>query len=89
LVALASLAGCGKPATVEECEEIVERIARLKLQEKRPNDEKYILEEIDATKKALNDTTLKHCVGRRITDDAKRCMREAKTSKEIVEECFD
>ncbi len=74
---------------MEECEEIIERIARLKLQEKRPGDEKYIAEEIEATKKALSDTTMKHCVGRRITDSAKRCMKEAKTSKEIVEECFN
>lgn len=89
LAALAGVTGCGEPATVAECEEIIERIARLKLEEKRPNDEKYIREEIDATKKALADTTMKHCVGRRITENAKRCMRKAKTSKEIVEQCFN
>lgn len=67
----------------------MERIARLKLQEKNAGSSATVEAEVEAAKKALNDTTMKHCVGRRITESALRCMREAKTSKEIVEECFD
>jgi hypothetical protein len=32
---------------------------------------------------------MKDCVGRRITNKAMRCVREAKNSKHIVEDCFD
>jgi hypothetical protein len=92
--ALASLivvmaAGCGHRASVEECEEIVERIARLDLEKRMASDPKGIEEQIESLKAQLRETTMKDCVGKRITDNAMRCVREAKSSKEIVERCFD
>jgi small lipoprotein (TIGR04454 family) len=81
--------GCGHRATVEECEEIVERIAKLELEKRAPNDPTGVAEQIDEMKKQLRETTMKDCVGKRITEGAMRCVREAKTSKEIVEQCFD
>ncbi|MCA9597657.1 MAG: hypothetical protein KC776_30300 [Myxococcales bacterium] len=83
------LGGCGHPATEDECNEIVERVARLELEKQRPGDEKFVTEEIEATKESLRQSTLKQCVGKRITDKAMRCVRDAKTSKEIIEDCFD
>lgn len=74
---------------MDECEEIVERIARLELEKRTPNDPTGIAEQIDAMKKELRETTLKDCVGKRITEGAMSCVRRAKTSKEIVEQCFD
>ena len=88
LVAL-SAAGCGHKASVAECEEIVERIARLELEKRNPNNQPAVEEEIESTKKSLRDTTMKDCVGKRITASAMKCVRNAKTSKEIVEDCFD
>jgi hypothetical protein len=89
-VLLAVLAtGCGHPASVAECEEIVERIARLELEKKNSNNPSAVDEEIESTKKSLRDTTMKDCVGKRITASAMKCVRRAKTSKEIVEDCFD
>jgi small lipoprotein (TIGR04454 family) len=89
LLALAPLiAGCGHPATVEECDEIVERIARLELEQRTSNAE-AIKEEIESTKESLKQTTMKDCVGKRITTHAMQCVRKAKTSKEIIERCFD
>jgi hypothetical protein len=67
----------------------VERIARLELEKKNPNNASGVDEEIESTKKSLRDTTMKDCVGKRITARAMRCVRSAKTSKEIVEDCFD
>ncbi len=83
------LAGCGHPATEAECNEIIERVARLELEKRRPGDEKFVQEEIEATKESLRQSSLKQCVGKRITDSAMRCVRQAKTSKEIVDDCFD
>jgi hypothetical protein len=83
------LAGCGHRASVAECEEIVERIARLELERRMPDDPAGIEAQIEATKAELRETTMKDCVGRRITEGAMQCVRKAKSSKEIVEQCFD
>ena len=87
---VASLLGaCGHRASVNECEEIIERIARLELEKRMPNDPQGVAREIDDMKTRLRETTMKDCVGKRITEGAMRCVRNAKTSKEIVEQCFD
>ena len=87
LAAFFLLTGCGHPASVAECEQIVERIARLEL-EKRGLDSKAVADEIESTKQAMRDRTMKECVGRRITEKALSCVRDAKRSDQI-EECFD
>ncbi len=86
---LPSLSGCGHPASVGECEEIVTRIAQLELEKQFPNDPKAVQRETESTKKALKKTTMKDCVGKRITNSAMQCVRNAKSSKEIVDKCFD
>lgn len=84
------LGGCGHPATVQECEEIVERVARLELEETLgKSNERAIAREIQATKQALQESTLKDCVGKRITDDALECIRQAESAQQAVEDCFD
>ncbi len=85
-----STAGCGHPATKAECEEIVERIAQLEIQKKKfLTDPEAIKTEIASTKQALNDSTMKNCVGKRITKGAMECVRSAKTADAIVNGCFD
>lgn len=88
LFALA-VAGCGHPASEAECEEIVERVARLELEKKQAGSPESVQDEIEATKKSVRESMLKQCVGRRITTKAMQCVRTAKTSKEVVEDCFD
>ncbi len=81
--------GCGHPATDKECQEIVERIATLELEKQSGNsDPKSVGAQVDETKKALAPNTLKDCVGKRITERAIQCVRGAKTSQEIVDDCF-
>jgi hypothetical protein len=81
--------GCGHPASESECQEIVERIATLELEKAGgATDPKSLSEQIEATKKALASNTLKDCVGKRITDRAMQCVRGAKTSSQIVDDCF-
>jgi len=88
-VVLLPVSGCGYPASVAECEEIVTRIARLELEKQYPENSKAVERETESTKKALEKTTMKDCVGKRITDSAMKCVKNAKTSKEIVDKCFD
>jgi hypothetical protein len=82
--------GCGHPATVAECEQIVERIASLEIQKRARDYSKNELEqEVEQVKQTLKESTMRDCVGKRITDRALECVRTAKTSEEIVDECFD
>jgi len=88
LACLAS--GCGHPATVKECEEIIEQVARLELRATLgAANEKAILAEIDATKRDLKESTMKDCVGKRITNKALECVRNASTADQAADECFD
>ncbi len=67
----------------------MERIAALELEKAGgATDAKSISEQIDATQKALASNTLKDCVGKRITERAMQCVRTAKTSSQIVDDCF-
>ena len=86
---LTSALGCGHPATDKECQEIVERIATLELEKATgSNDPKSVGAQVDETKKALAPNTLKDCVGKRITERAMQCVRGAKSSQQIVDDCF-
>jgi hypothetical protein len=86
---LALVSGCGHPASVAECEEIVERITRLELEERQiAKDPNAVAAEVAETKTAMRDRMMKDCHGKRVTNRAMRCVREATSSKK-VEECFD
>jgi small lipoprotein (TIGR04454 family) len=86
-VAITVVAGCGRPATEAECEEIVERTARLKIQETSPMREEAVDSEVAELKDKLRDKIMQGCVGKRVTQRAMRCVRDAPTS-EAVKECF-
>jgi hypothetical protein len=81
--------GCGHPASNQECQQIVERIATLELEKDGAKaDPKAVGAQVDETKKALAQNTLKDCVGKRITEKAMQCVRGAKNSQQIVDDCF-
>lgn len=88
VIPLVLLAGCGHPATVEECEEIVARIAELEIAERGTVPEGERAGEIERLKKSVRESTMKECVGNRITDGAMECVRTAKQSKDVIR-CFD
>lgn len=88
-IVLLFVVGCGHPATEHECDQIVTRIAQLELEKQHPHDAKAIQQGIESTKKALRASTMKDCVGKRITDRAMRCVKNAKTSDQIINHCFD
>jgi hypothetical protein len=65
-------------------------VARLELEENLGARHPDAVErEVESTKRDLKQSTMKDCVGKRITRSALECVRAAKTSKQIVSECFD
>jgi len=93
LVGTALLCGCGHPATEADCELIAVRIAELELRAQsitdpaeiqRKKNETLGLGGVGNSRKEL----LEGCVGRRITEKALACVRQAKTSEEITSQCL-
>jgi hypothetical protein len=86
LLALALVVACGRPATEKECDEIVVRITELELKARGASSANA--EEVKLTREALKKTSLRECVGRRISDAAMGCVRSATNAEQIVKECF-
>jgi hypothetical protein len=84
---LLSLAGCGHRATVKECEEIVERVARLELERAKVGPA-MLASELKIAKESFRKDMGRRCVGRRVTEQAMSCVRSAKSSQEIEDVCF-
>ena len=82
-----STAACGRPATIGECEEILRRTAELEMKG-RLGDKALIEQEVNAIAESMREQMTKKCVGKRITDDALKCVRSAKTAEELSEDCF-
>ncbi len=87
LVTVLGLTGCGHRATVQECEEIVERVARLELERAKVGPV-ALASELKLAKESFKKDMGRRCVGRRVTEEAMSCVRSAKSSQEIEEVCF-
>lgn len=83
----ASVAGCGRKATVEDCEQIVRRIAELELTGVVPQEE--LGSEVQQAQQNFRERTLADCVGRRITERSLACVANAKTATSVIDDCFD
>ncbi len=81
--------GCGHPATENECQEIADRVTQLELSSSPVGrDPETAKEQLERTRNWVKESQLKSCVGRRITDKAMQCVREAKTAQDITDRCF-
>jgi hypothetical protein len=89
LLLLSTATGCGRPATIADCDEIVARIAELELRGAKTADPSTIAKEVADTKLAFQAKAKQECVGKRITEHALKCVRNAKTAEEIVRECLN
>ena len=87
LLAVLLATGCGREATVEDCDRIVQRITELELGNSVQGDE--LGSEVAQTQKLLHDQALSRCVGRHITQAALVCVARATTADQIVNTCFD
>lgn len=82
-LAAIALAGCGHPATVEECNTIIAKSAELELRAQNVTDPATIAQRTEAVKAARGEELLKKCVGKRITDRALACVARATAPKEV------
>ncbi len=87
---MALLAGCGRPASADECHEIVEHMARLQAASAYPGRPERVEEEVQKAKNdpVLRERAAKECVGHPITERALACIRAAKTAQEITDKCL-
>ncbi len=85
---LSGLVGCGRPATRAECDEIFDRSAEIELRAQNITDPKIIRERINAVRAAKGEPLLSQCVGKRITENAIACVRNA-TSSEQMDKCLE
>ena len=83
VAALASLVGCGHPASREECTLIFDKSAELELQAQRVTDAKLVEERVAAVRAARGEELIGKCVGRRITESAISCVKASKTDDEM------
>lgn len=79
--------GCGREATVEDCQQIVKRIVELELESVVPEQE--LSAEVQEAQQAFRERASADCVGRRITEKALACVATAKTAEAVIDECFD
>jgi len=87
LAGLGSLGACGRKATVEDCEQIVRRIAELELSSVVPKE--TLGAEVNEAQQAFRERALADCVGRRITESSLKCVANAKTAEAVIDDCFD
>ncbi len=78
----AVLAACGRPATQEDCELIIDRNVELQMKSMQITDPGMI-EKRKAEIRAQMSDQLKGCVGKRVTDGMIACVKKAQTADEI------
>jgi hypothetical protein len=86
LTAIAA-AGCGHPATREECVVIFDKSAELELRDQNVTDPTLVAERVEAVRTARGEELIGKCVGKRVTDRAVACVRRAE-SNEQVDRCL-
>lgn len=86
VLVLASLAlavvGCGRKATLEDCEIIVDRNVEVQLKALGITDEQIIAQRRTEMRAALKDD-IGTCVGKRVTDGMMTCVKGADTTEQL------
>ena len=80
-------AGCGRPATRDECLAILDKSAELKLKEQKLSDPEQIAHRKKQLMDAKGEDLIGQCVGMRITEGALRCVQRAE-SPAAVDRCL-
>jgi hypothetical protein len=90
VLAMFGTAGCGHPATEQECQLIVERIVELELRAQKVTDPAEIAKRRGTIlgTGSTSPNVQRDCVGRHLTERAMACVRSAQTAAEISERCL-
>ncbi|EYF04227.1 hypothetical protein [Chondromyces apiculatus] len=75
--------GCGHPATRDECEAIFQRTVELELRDQSITDPKLVAERTATVRTARGEDLINRCIGRRITDQAVACVKQAGNADEV------
>ena len=82
----AILVGCGRPATQQECELIIDRNVELQMKQMQITDTNTIDKRKSEIRQQMGDQ-LKGCVGKRVTNGMMTCVKQAQSADEI-DECL-
>ena len=86
LFALAALAlsvgGCGRKATKEDCETVVDKNVELQLKALGVTDPAVVTKRRDEMRASMRDD-IEKCVGKRVTDSMMACVKTAETAEKI------
>jgi hypothetical protein len=74
--------GCGRPATKEDCELIIDRNVELQMKQMQITEPSAVEKRKTEIRSTMNDE-LKGCIGKRVTDGMMSCVRKAQTADEI------
>jgi hypothetical protein len=85
---LVGIAGCGRPATEADCREILRTAAELELKSRIDGDPVLIENEVRQIEQSLQDSIQTRCVGKRISNGAMACVRQARTADEVISACL-
>lgn len=85
---LVALAGCGHPATKEECDLILDKIVELELRGQNVTDPAVIAQRKDDTRKAKGEELMQKCLGRKVTDARMACVKNAVSYDQIENQCL-
>ena len=76
------LAGCGRKATKEDCEAVVDKNVELQLKALGVTDPAIVSKRRDEMRASMRDDIDK-CIGKRVTDSMMACVKNAETAEKI------
>ena len=82
LVGLVALLGCGRKATRDDCEVVVDKNVELQLKALGVTDPAIVTKRREEMRAAMRDDIDK-CVGKRVTDGMMVCVKNAETADKI------
>lgn len=74
--------GCGRKATREDCEIVVDRNVELQLKALGVTDPAVVAKRRDEMRSSMKDD-IDRCVGKRVTDGNMACVKTAETAEKI------
>jgi uncharacterized protein YicC (UPF0701 family) len=74
--------GCGRPATEEDCNKVVEKNVEVQMRKMNITDPTAVGREKERIRASLQPQ-IKQCIGRRVTESIMRCVDRAETPEEL------
>jgi hypothetical protein len=77
-----AVVGCGRNATREDCETIVDRNVEVQLRALGVQDTDLVTKRKEELRASMKDD-IETCIGKRVTDGMMTCVRKAETADQI------